>query len=352
MVKLTCPTVKSEPVKTHLCPHCNSPHSHIHQTIQYPVIDTKLSAVTVYRMKCTRCHKTFRQYPEGIGTHSHRSKRLIFLGIILYTAGLSYDKVVAILTALLGLVGETKITVWRDVQRLGERLRRSHFGRFKQGRYVQASMDGSYFKVKGKEACILFSVDAKDDLTILFDLKREDKVSEIKDFLQELVNVCHLEGMVTDDWEAYKELLEVNRIPHQVCLAHVKKNVLRQLRLLPKSVPTRFTETVTALLNNPTPQGLLTLDELIKDSYLWSKEEGSVKTREIIAALLRKWKQYTEFLHTSLPKTNNHTERAIGRTKFRYRTTRGLKSTAGLLNFIAVTQIFGQHQNSLLSAYL
>ena len=38
-----------------------------------------------------------------------------------------------------------------------------------------------------------------------------------------------------------------------------------------------------------------------------------------------------------LPKTNNLTERAIGRTKFRTWTVRGFKSSAGAVNFCTAT---------------
>lgn len=352
MLKLTCPTVKEYPIKASHCKICKSENLIIHQTIKREIKDSVLSAVTVFRMICKKCHYSFRVYPEGIKDYTGRSKRLIFMGIILYTAGLSYSKTTMFLEAFLGRKLESAITVWRDIQYLGEKLRRNHFGIFKKGEPVVAGLDGGYFKVKGEEVCIMFSVDAQDGATIFFDTNNESKLLEVKQFIEELTRVCNLLGITTDDWELYKEPLEIKRIPHQVCLAHVKKNFKKHLRELPKTIPPRFTETVTTLIDNPTPQGLLVLEEIIKDPYLRLKNRDSTQIREMIASLLRKWKQYTEFIHNPyLPRTNNHTERAVGRTKIRYQTTRGLKSKEGLLNFIAVTQIFGEHKFQLLQDY-
>ena len=39
-----------------------------------------------------------------------------------------------------------------------------------------------------------------------------------------------------------------------------------------------------------------------------------------------------------MPQTNNCTERTIGRSKIRYKTLRGYKSTEGMLNGLGLTQ--------------
>lgn len=352
MLKLTCPTVKEYPIKAPYCKICKSEKIIINQTLKREIKDSVLKEITIFRMLCKKCNYSFRVYPQGIKDYTSRSKRLIFMGIILYTAGLSYAKVVMFLEAFLGRKLESAITVWRDIQSIGERLRRKHFGIFKKGEHVVAGVDGGYFRVKGEKVCILFSVDAKDGATILFEARNEDSTKEIKQFISKLQKMCNLLGITTDDWELYKEQLAAKKLPHQVCLAHVKKNFKKHIKELPKTIPARFTETVTTLIDNPTPGGLLVLEELIKDPYLRQKQADSVAIREIIASLLRKWKQYTEFIHNPyLPNTNNHTERAVGRSKIRYQTTRGLKSHEGLLNFIAVTQIFGEHKFQLLKDY-
>lgn len=352
MLKLSCPIVKDYPIREHSCKICKSEKLIIHQTLKREIKDSQIKEVTILRMRCKKCNYSFRVYPQGIKDYTGRSKRLIFMGIILYAAGLSYAKAVMFLEAFLGRKLESAITVWRDIQSIGEKLRRNHFGIFKKGEHVVAGVDGGYFRVKGEKVCILFSADAKDNSTIIFEARNEDSTKEIKQFISKLQKACNLLGITTDDWELYKEQLEIKKLPHQVCLAHVKKNFKKHMRELPKTIPARFTETVTTLIDNPAPKGILVLEELIKDPYLRQKQKEAVAVREIIASLLRKWKQYTEFIHNPyLPNTNNHTERAVGRSKIRYQTTRGLKSREGLLNFIAVTQIFGEHKFQLLQDY-
>lgn len=274
------------------------------------------------------------------------------MGVVLYSAGLSYEKVIAMITLFLGKRLEDRVTIWRDIQTLGEKLRRRHFALFKKGESVVAGVDGGYFKVAGKEVCILFSVDARDSSTILFDTKSEEK-EDIKEFLKELEKVCIPEAVVTDDWENYKEPIERKQLPHQVCLAHMKKNFKRAIKKLPDTVPKPFIETLIHLVDNPTPEGILVLEEYVQNPYLYTGQEEMTQTRELFAALYRKWKHDTQYCHSpTTPSTNNHTERAIGRTKFRARTTKGLKTIQGLLNFIAVTQIFGEHKFNLLIKFL
>ena len=90
--------------------------------------------------------------------------------------------------------------------------------------------------------------------------------------------------------------------------------------------------------------------EVAEDKRLWLKD--NVKLREIVAALLRKWKHYTAYMRNpNLPTTNNVTERAILLSKVRYKTTRGLKSLPGLSNFITMTQMFGRQRFAEIAAY-
>lgn len=220
MIKLTCPAVKENPVRKSACPLCYAKRLQIHQTYTKLLKDSVVSLVTIIRMKCMVCHYTFRVYPTGVRAYSARSKRLVFMGVVLYSAGLSYTKVVAILHMFLGKRLEDSVTVWRDIQRLGEQLRRKHFSQFRRGESVVVGIDGGYFRVAGQELCILFSVDAKDSSTILFDTKREENKEEIKEFVRELTKRCFPEAIVTDDWELDKGEFEKRNIPHQVCLAH------------------------------------------------------------------------------------------------------------------------------------
>jgi len=60
---------------------------------------------------------------------------------------------------------------------------------------------------------------------------------------------------------------------------------------------------------------------------------------QILLRITEKWRDLTLYeRREGVPRDNNFTERSICRTKIRYKTTRGLKSEEGLLNFVYVTQ--------------
>lgn len=279
MIKLVCPQVKENPIRATECPLCRGMRLQIHDNYRKLLKDSVVSTVSILRMKCMNCSYTFRVYPEGVRAYSSRSKRLVFMGVVLYSAGLSYEKTVAIIEAFLGKSLENRVTVWPDIQRMGETLRRHHFGQLRRGESVVVGIDGGYFKVMGHEVCILFSVDSKDSSTILFDTKREENREEIKAFVRELQQSCYPEAIVTDDWELYKEEMERRNIAHQVCLAHMKKNFKRAIKNLPDTVPKPFVETLTSLVDNPTPEGILILGEYTGNPWLYYGTRELTQTR-------------------------------------------------------------------------
>ena len=56
-------------------------------------------------------------------------------------------------------------------------------------------------------------------------------------------------------------------------------------------------------------------------------------SRRLVVELSNKWRSLTRHKRIrGLPQTNNCTERVIGRSKIRYKTVRGYKSVEGMLN--------------------
>jgi transposase-like protein len=292
--------------------------------------------VTIKRILCKNCHYTFRIYPEGVKEGSARTKRLVFLGVILYLAGLSYEKCEWFLEGILGKKLVDMVTIWRDIQKLGKKLRRKNLS---PNVGLIVGIDGTYFKVKGEVVPTIFATNAKKGVTIWFDFRDERDKAEIKGMVEELTQLCKIEAVITDDWELYKELFEEKRLLHQVCLAHMRRNFRRRLSRIKKGA-LDIKEKLIELVKAPN-LSWEALCEIAKDERLWLKE--NVKLRMIIAALIRKWKYYTAYKrNVNLPLTNNITERAILPSKVRYKTTRGLKNISGLANFITMTQIFGR----------
>ena len=346
MLKLICPDVKERP-ETKPCPICGGWNIKIHQTTPKVVKDSIIKEVTIERLECKDCHCTFRIYPEGVREYSSRSKRLVFLGTILYLAGLSYERCEWFLEGLLGRKLVDMVTIWRDIQAEGVKSR-GRLMNFPKGTSLVIGLDGTYFKVKGKEVSTIFATEVKEGVTIWFDTRNERDKVEVRKSINELAKLCQIEAVITDDWELYKEPLEARRVPHQVCLAHMRRNFKRRLSRIKKG-SFEIKQKLKELIEAP-DLSWEALCEVAEDERLWLKE--NIKLREIVAALLRKWKHYTAYMSNyNLPTTNNVTERAILPSRVRYKTTRGLKSLSGLLNFITMTQMFGMQRFAEIAAY-
>lgn len=137
--------------------------------------------------------------------------------------------------------------------------------------------------------------------------------------------------IVTDDLVTYKPVVEELGVEHQVCLAHVRKNVARRLKEIEGWAEEK--ERIKTLLQELPSNGgreLLKLEQQVR---------GVPKLRELVVDLCEKWRSLVCYQRrTGVPRTNNQTEQGIGRSKIRYRTVRGYKSVAGMLNGLRLTQ--------------
>lgn len=365
MFQWSCPKVGAEPNLVRVCKlkSCSSSNVVINQTLKKLVKDSVISEVRIYRLKCRKCKYSWRVYPEGIKDYCSRSSRLIYLGVLMYSAGLSYQKCAGLMECILGRRLESFITIWRDVQAVGEKLRRVTFPTVRAGKVV-VGLDGAYVKVKGKKQPVIIATNHEDgNTTITVDLGDEMKERELAEFMRKVAKKLgvktssrKIKGIVTDDLDTYKLVSAKHKLPHQVCLAHVKKNVGKRLFLLKRKIPKDYLQSVAKVLDPPKLANDQILKDLLKDPKLWrsgSKNKHWVALRGIVSDLLRNWSNYTAYLkypEANLPTTNNKTEQAVGRSKIRYKTTRGFKSKEGVLNFFYLTQYFGMknyHQIAL-----
>jgi hypothetical protein len=250
------------------------------------------------------------------------------------------------LAGLLGREFMDMVTIWRDMQEIGRKSRKRGFPK---GISLVIGLDGAYFKVRGEKVATMFASEANNGITIWFDVRDERDKAAIKKTINELSQLYNIEGVITDDWELYKEPLDEKKIPHQVCLAHVKRNLKRRLSEI-KEGALDIKERLIKLIESPR-WCWEELGEIAQDERLWLKE--NVKLRRIIAQMIRNWDYYTAYLKKpSLPITNNVTERSILLSKVRYKTTRGLKSISGLGNFIGATQLFGRQEFDEIAALI
>ena len=117
-IRLLLPEVKPEPSQRPKgCKRCHSPILQGHGLIKKRVRDTKVKQVIVQRYRCPACGHTFRHYPLGI-SQAQQSGRLIVLAALIWGLGLSCSAS----SHILGLLEAplSKMTVWRDVQVVGE----------------------------------------------------------------------------------------------------------------------------------------------------------------------------------------------------------------------------------------
>lgn len=325
-ITLVIPAVQSAPTDRPIrCPYCPSPYIARHGVLRKPVTDTKTASVTVVRYRCSGCGRTFRHYPTGV-SRARQTQRLVALAAVMYSLGLSCSATAHLLQ--LQEAGIAAVTVWRDAQALGQRLRQRPR---RSGTVPVLGADETYVRVRGRTVCLGVVTDAQTGDTLGVDiLVTQDAVAFLR-WLQDFVRDLGVHVLVTDDLSTYKPVAERLGIQHQVCIAHVRKNVTKRLRDLPGQEAVK--EAVRELVRDFPPWGERALRDLAKTL------RHNVPWRRFLSDLAEKWHSLRRFQENpAVPATNNVTERAIGRSKVRYKTVRGFKSEQGMLNLFALTQ--------------
>jgi Transposase IS66 family len=220
------------------------------------------------------------------------------------------------------------MTSWRDVQEAGLGAARKLV---RSAAVAVIGVDESVMKVKGKQRVVGFVVEPDGgELLGLELLIRQDSHAFIQ-WLKQYAQGLGVKVIVSDDLATYKPVVEELGIEHQVCLAHVRKNVKRRLKEIEGWEPEKAK--VAELLQELSREGDLALLELEKEV------RSAPKLRELVVDLAEKWRNLVCYQREpGVPKTNNRIEQGIGHSKIRYKTLRGFKSEAGLMNGLYLTQ--------------
>ena len=303
------------------CKRCGSRYIARHGVVTKPLTDTKISRVRIVRYRCSGCGVSFRHYPDGVGRAS-QSHRLIALAAIMQALGLSCS----VTAHLLGII--SKATVWRDVQKLGIALRGQPSVK---GAVKVIGADETWVKLKGQAVALGFMVDAQTGQTLGIEILVERDSHAFLLWLSKIAKEVGAEVLVSDDLSTYKPVSERLCLKHQVCLTHVGKNVTKRLKKLPGQEAVK--DAVREIIKELPPWGEKALKELAKIL------RHNAPWRMFLRELADKYNSLCLHLHEKgVPATNNVTERAIGRSKVRYKTLRGFKSEQGMLNLFALTQ--------------
>jgi len=327
---------------------------HRHGTVSKPIKDHRLSEVIAYRYKCLSCKRTFRHYPSGV-TRKAQSRRTVVLAALMYGLGLSCSAA----SHLLGALGVdlAKMSVWRDAQEAGEALRRKR----PAGRVRVLGADETVYKVKGRKVLVGFVVDGQSGTTLGFEVLFEGDGEAFKEWLEPYAKEFGAEVLVSDDNDSYSVAATGLGVEHQLCVAHVRKYVSKRSKSIIEQARAEWAEGEERLEKLAEDLGLV--KELVEElregggalmgrlhrDYLWAsaperkgeKASCAYRMRMLTLELWEKWRKlrlYRARPELGLDGTNNASERSIGRSKVRYKTMRGYKSTEGMSNAIALTQ--------------
>ena len=228
-------------------------------------------------------------------------------------------------------VSVSRMSVWRDVQEAGRNARRKRGGQARV-RATVIGADETVVRVKGETTFVGVVTDAATGEVLGLDVLVKRDSDGFMEWLGDFVSGYGVEAMVTDDLNTYKPAVERLGLEHQICIAHVRKWARKRLDGIDgwDWVKAR----IWRLLTDLPPDGgleLLRLERAVRD--------GDAALRRLCVELSGKWRALLcHRRRRDVPRTNNVTERAIGRSKIRYKTVRGYKSEDGMLNGFGLTQ--------------
>ena len=343
IVVLQLPEVKSKKEeRPQKCPYCAGEIFQRWGQVKKPIRDQKIQTVGVYRYRCCRCRRTFRDYPEGVD-RADQSRRLRKLAALTWMLGLSYRGLVGVFAAFGVKIG--RMSVWRDVQELGQ-------SRQKECKWQPVrvlGVDGAYVRGWGETQPVLIAVDLGTGQPVAIGKIDEKDPKAVKEFLGPLVQRLGVSVIVTDDLSSYKRVSEELDLTHQVCQFHLRRWVGRALYELKAQLPAEWQETlaeVKRLIAELPPDGdkrLVALWEKIPENRAGRRGQPLSpldQLRYLLVRLSGNWARFRVFdWQPDVPWTNNQTEQAIGRMKMRARTVRGYKTWSGMQNglFLAGT---------------
>jgi len=364
-LRFSLPIVHTSPAPLAQSPCC---HSGVirHQSSWRGLTDIRLGAVTVQRYLCKACGRTFTHRPRGV-SRSSKSDHLKALAVLAYCLGLSYDAVTKLLEGLRAPV--CKGSVYNYVRAAGQVARRLHRRAASATQLVAVGQDTTVYKVKGRKTILSCVADALTGKTISLQFLRREDADTLKACLQKVVGP-ETEILISDDAQAYKVVAQELGLGHQLCLAHVKKALIRRAARILKATPKEHPQYRSIgkdcrWLQQALARGKKVTMRLWKwarqklPTYLGARPPGKgqrASPQYRMRLMLTELVDYGLNLFTyrtlkdekgrlMLDGTNNATERSIGWTgKVRYRLMRGAKSRHSLGDFLHLNALLRNHQ--------
>ena len=341
---------------------CPGTHFKLHQVnCRKPLRDTRHSQVHVRRYRCLTCQRTFRVYPTGVSS-AQQSATLKALSVLLYILGLSYQGVSDLLEALNQPL--CKSSVYNNVQATGAQaiqLRKTWLKQ--QGMQVQVlGIDCTHVKRLGQDTIVAVATSILSGAVLDFELIDDESAPTLTRWIQDLAESVGAAVLVTDDADALKTVANDLGLDQQICRAHVNRNVHDLIASLgikaldhPDRVPRGLhlsveqfladLQSLEAIITGLPHDGQQQLTELAEryqgapPPRPGSRASMWYRMRLLTLDWSEHWSRLVRFQSwrgahgEQLDGTNNVTEQIIGqRVKERYRTMRGYKRDASILN--------------------
>lgn len=332
IIHICPPVVKEQPEsRPKQCPKCGSPCLQRWGRTHKPVLDPKFNRVEVHRYRCTACGHTFRFYPEGV-ERANQSQRLMVLVALAWALGHS-TRGAAWFFQNMGIpLG--RMSVWRDAQKLAQRLKVQLKGR----RVRVLGLDGTSIKCGGKRRGVVVAVDMGSGEPVAIAEVDERDPGVVVAWLKPLVAEFGVKVIVTDDLASYGVVAEELELKQQVCRFHLLRWANRALKGLEGELGGKWEEVierVREIVAELPEDG----DELLYG--LWrgipargkakGRQGGLYRLKQVILRLSERWSKYRLYLsEVGIPGTNNLTEQVVGRLKIRSKSVRGYKAWVGV----------------------
>lgn len=353
----------------HHCPlkpgnkKCKGKHFKLHQVVcRKPLRDTKYTEVIAHRYHCLKCGSSFRVYPQGV-SNDHLSQRLQALSVLLYILGLSYQGVADLLESLEHPIA--KGTAYNNVQAAGQRVKGLRKAREKElaGKVKVLGADLTHVKCQGKDTLVAVATAILTGEPLAFEILEAETAFRIEQWLKDLAHVLGAEILVTDDADGLKTVADHLGLKHQICRAHVNRNVHDLIAALgtkalehPAPVPWELADltvdqfledldTVEWIIKSMPADGQAQLQTLAaryqgapppvigQKATMWYRMRLLTLDWSEHWARLALYQSWRGEKNEKLDGTNNASEQVIGQcVKERYRSMRGYKRRASVVN--------------------
>jgi transposase-like protein len=307
-------------------------------------------------------------------SHVHQSDTLKGLSVLLYVLGLSYQGVADLLEALQYPL--SKATVYANVQAAGQhaiQLRKQWCKQ--QHRPIQVlGMDFTHVKCKGTDQIVAVATAMLTGEPLDIEIVQAESTLHAERWIRGIARTVGAEILVTDDADGLKTVADDLGLKHQICRAHVNRNVHELLGTLgekaldhPDPIPPELSnpdltvdqflddvQTVEHIITTLPTDGqaqllrLATRYQYVRPPTLGHRATMWYRMRLLTLDWSENWARLEFYRRWRGPNgeqldgTNNVTEQVIGQwIKERYRTMRGYKRKESILNVSSVTAWLG-----------